>query len=177
MARATGAGHHTDGRVSWSINAESLRRSSTTSPWAIYFRVSEAGIAHVTHHQLAKDCCISKPVVTAGITVLQRLGVIQVRRTNRREAAFIEMNIGGLSWSAIRRRARLFHQNRVSQKQQPRLPFAAASGNRGLPLSGNRELPPKGYVQGLVSDQSAVADRESRARVRREPAAAILSPS
>lgn len=130
---------------------------------AIYFRVNEAGIAHVTHHQLAKDCRISKPVVTAGITVLQRLGVIQVRRTNRREAAFIEMNIGGLSWSAIRRRARLFHQNRVTQKQQPRLPFAAASGNRGLPLSGNRELPPKGYVQELISDQSAVAERD-RAR-------------
>ena len=55
------------------------------------------------------------------LVVLELLRIIRRTRTKRRQAEIIEMNLGGLSWPAVRKRVRL--ARRMNQATTGRLDF------------------------------------------------------
>ena len=145
--------------------------------WAIYGRSDRAGVAHVTDRQLAADMRREPKAVTAGILVVRRLGIIRTIRASRRAARFHALNLGGLDWPAVRRRAVAHHR----EHQQQRLDLAdgyqlqlLASGVHTTPLnssSGVHTTPPKGVrTEGQVSESIAAAStsRASTADHRRQ---------
>ena len=132
--------------------------------WAIYGRSDRAGIAHATDRQLAADMRREPKAVTAGILVVRRLGIIRTIRASRRAARFHALNLGGLDWPAVRRRA-VAHRR---EHQQQRLDLAdghqlqlPASGVHTTPLnspSGVHTTPLKGVrTEGLISESIAAA--------------------
>lgn len=131
--------------------------------WAVYGRTNRAGIAEVTNNRLADDTRRKRPVVTALVTVLNRLRVIRTTRASRRSPSFHELNLGGMAWPAIRRRARMMHddQPKLDLQAEHQLPlpggFPQASGQHCGPLSGQHCGPLKGYVQGQISRAKAAA--------------------
>ena len=132
--------------------------------WAVYGRTNRAGIAEVTNNKLAEDTRRKRPVVTALITVLNRLRVIQTTRASRRTPSFHRLNLGGMAWPAIRRRARMMHheQAKLDLQAEDQLPLPGgfprpASGQQCGPLSGQQCGPLKGYVQGEISRSKAAA--------------------
>ena len=150
--------------------------------WAVYGRTNRAGIAEVTNNKLAEDTRRKRPVVTALITVLNRLRVIQTTRASRRTPSFHRLNLGGMAWPAIRRRARMMHHEQAKldfqAENQLSLPAAAggfprpASGQHCGPLSCQQSGPLKGYVQGQISESKAAAStpRASSADQKQQPA-------
>jgi len=144
--------------------------------WAIYGRSDRAGIAHATDRQLAADMRREPKAVTAGILVVRRLGIIRTIRASRRAARFHALNLGGLDWPAVRRRAvahRREHQQRLdlADGHQLQLP---ASGVHTTPLnspSGVHTTPLKGVrTEGQISRAKAAAgtSRASSADRRRQ---------
>ena len=75
--------------------------------WALFGRTNRAGVAQVTDQDLAND--IRRPAsrsrVTAALAVMRRLRISRPTRLNRRGARIHALNLGGLDWPAIRRRA------------------------------------------------------------------------
>ena len=138
--------------------------------WAVYGRTNRAGIAEVTNNKLAEDTRRKRPVVTALVTVLNRLRVIQTTRSSRRAPSFHRLNLGGMAWPAIRRRARMMHDEQakldLQAEDQLSLPGSfprAASGQHYGPLSCQQSGQLKGYVQGQISVPIAPAAGTSRA--------------
>lgn len=82
--------------------------------WALFGRTDRAGVAQVTDQDLAND--IRRPTsrsrVTAALAVMHRLRISRPTRLNRRGARIHALNLGGLDWPAIRRRA-------AATKKQP----------------------------------------------------------
>ena len=132
--------------------------------WAIYGRSDRAGVAHVTDRQLAADMRREPKAVTAGILVVRRLGIIRTIRASRRAARFHALNLGGLDWPAIRRRAVAHRRERqlrldlADGHHQLQLP---ASGVHTTPLnspSGVHTTPLKGVrTEGQISESKAAA--------------------
>lgn len=132
--------------------------------WAVYGRTNRAGIAEVTNNKLAEDTRRKRPVVTALITVLNRLRVIRTTRASRRRPSFHRLNLGGMAWPAIRRRARMMHHEQakldLQAEDQLSLPGGfplPASCQQSGPLSCQQSGPLKGYVQGEISRAKAAA--------------------
>ena len=131
----------------------------------IYFHANAAGVAHLPQDQLAEYCHRPQASVSRALAVLERLRIIRRNRTSRRDAEIIEMNLGGLSWPAIRMRAK--QARRMDQATTSRLNFEQpASPSDGMvpSLSYGTMPSPKGYVPGLGTDQITAAARTVRAR-------------
>ena len=131
----------------------------------IYFHANAAGVAHLPQDQLAEYCHRPQASVSRALAVLERLRIIRRNRTSRRDAEIIEMNLGGLSWPAIRMRAK--QARRMDQATTSRLNFeqpASLSDGMVPSLSYGTMPSPKGYVPGLGTDQITAAARTVRAR-------------
>lgn len=131
--------------------------------WTLYGRSDRAGIARVTDRQLADDMRREPKAVTAGILVVQRLGIIRSIRASRRAARFHALNLGGLDWPAVRRRAVAHHREHQQhleladghQLQLPTsgvhtTPLNSSSGVHTTPLEGVR-------TEGQISESIAAA--------------------
>ena len=120
----------------------------------IYTLTDRAGIAHVTDAQIAAHAHREPKVVAKAIAVLNRIRAIRTTRDNRRGARFHAMNLGGLSWPAIRRRAKL---HPTHEPVDPSLPLEP-SGVHSTPLSGVHSTPLLGDVRtGQISRAKAAA--------------------
>ena len=145
--------------------------------WAIYGRSDRAGIARVTDRQLAADMRREPKAVTAGILVVRRLGIIRTIRASRRAPRFHSLNLGGLDWPAVRRRAvahRRERQLRLDLADGHHQLLLPASGVHTTPLnslSGVHTTPLKGVrTEGQISEPIAAAgtSRASTADRRRQ---------
>ena len=105
---------------------------------ALYFEADAAGKIALAQRRLAKRCRRPQASIARALAVLERIHVIQRHRTSRREAEIIALNLGGLSWRAIRARAK---DCRTASKT-PELPFGSASdGTRPSLSDGTRPSP------------------------------------
>ena len=152
----------------------------------LYMDADASGRVMFTHAQLAERVFRSRANVTRALQILEDLRIIRCHRVSRRSACIIELNLGGLSWDAVKRRGQRRERRRRERGQQPGsgvLPFSPAgdadvlreglSGGTATPLSGGTTTPPLGYVQGLRTDTTTTA-REGRLEtepVRPEPTA------
>ena len=92
--------------------------------WALFGRTNRAGTAEITDQELAND--IRRPTsrgrVTAALTVMRRLRISRPTRLKRQGARIHSLNLGGLDWPAIRRRAAAATKPPPSAGEQLELP-------------------------------------------------------
>ena len=128
--------------------------------WVIHSLTNSAGIAHASDEDLARHAHRDAKTVSRALTVLNRIHAVRSTRDSRRTKRFHAMNLGGLSWPAIRQRARLRRTVEAAYGgQQLPLPHHP-SGGRTPPLSGGRTPPLRGVrTLGVkISDPIAVVD-------------------
>ena len=129
--------------------------------WVIYSNANPAGIAHASDAELALQARREPKMVSRVVTILNRIRAVHSTRDSRRGKRFHAMNLGGLSWSAIRRRAQLHRRDKTAEAadggQQLPLPHHP-SGGRTPPLSGGRTPPlRRASTLGEISDPIAAA--------------------
>lgn len=140
--------------------------------WGFYFLADAAGhVSGYTEQQLATEFCCSKREVQRVVAIVNGIAVRRVRK-NRRAPADYYLNLGGLNWAAVRRRAALQRQPApmTDGAQAQKLDLAQApsgdpgtplvrphalSGAPGSPLSSDPGAPPKGYNRGLRTSTAA----------------------
>ena len=136
--------------------------------WGLYFLADAAGhVSGYTEQQLAVAMCCSRREVQRVLRVVNGIAVRCVRK-NRRSAVEYHLNLGGMDWPTIRRRAALHRQPQpVTDGTQPLkldLVAPASSGVPGTPLdqpraaSGVPGTPPKGYYVGLRTSTAVAAE-------------------
>ncbi|MDE2987182.1 MAG: hypothetical protein OXT70_03905 [Chloroflexota bacterium] len=133
--------------------------------WALFGRTDRAGIAETTDQDLAND--IRRPKsrtrVTAALSVMRRLRISRPTRLNRRGSRLHQLNLGGIDWPAVRRRAAV-------RKQQLELPSGLHTRQLELP-SGLHTRQLEGVRTGVQISEpiaAAVTPRASTAGRRRQ---------
>ena len=120
--------------------------------WVIHSLTNSAGIAHASDDDLARHAHRDAKTVSRALIVLNRIHAVRSTRDSRRTKRFHAMNLGGLSWPAIRQRARLRRTVEAAYGGQ-QLPLPNyPSGGHTPPLRGVRTLGVK------ISDPIAVVD-------------------
>ena len=128
--------------------------------WVIHSLTNSAGIAHASDDDLARHAHRDAKTVSRALIVLNRIHAVRSTRDSRRTKRFHAMNLGGLSWPAIRQRARLRRTVEAAYGGQ-QLPLPDyPSGGHTPPLSGGHTPPLRGVrTLGVkISDPVAVAD-------------------
>lgn len=132
----------------------------------LFMRANRAGIIEATNERLADDGRRDRSRVTAALVVLNRLHVTRSTRPNRRGVSFHALNLGGLNWPAVRRRAVAKHVDAQpfldfeSPRQLP-LPDPSCGATPQLSCGATPQL--KGYVRrGEISDPIAAAGTPAR---------------
>ena len=133
--------------------------------WVIYSLTNSAGLAHASDEDLAQHAHLRDPkMVSRALIILNRIHAVRSTRDSRRTKRIHAMNLGGLSWPAIRQRARLRRTVEAAYGgQQLPLPDYPSGGNTP-PLSGGNTPPLRGVrTLGVkISDPIAVADPPRR---------------
>ena len=128
--------------------------------WVIHSLTNSAGIAHASDDDLARHAHRDAKTVSRALIVLNRIHAVRSTRDSRRTKRFHAMNLGGLSWPAIRQRARLRRTVEAAYGGQ-QLPLPNyPSGGHTPPLSGGHTPPLRGVrTLGVkISDPIAVVD-------------------
>ena len=126
----------------------------------LFMRANRAGIIETTNERLADDGRRDRSRVTAALVVLNRLHVTRSTRPNRRGVSFHALNLGGLNWPAVRRRAAAKHvdaQPFLDFGSPRRLPLPDPSCGVAPQLSCGVAPQLKGYVRRGETDPIAVA--------------------
>ena len=127
----------------------------------LFMRANRAGIIEATNERLADDGRRDRSRVTAALVVLNRLHVTRSTRPNRRGVSFHALNLGGLNWPAVRRRAAAKHvdaQPFLDFGSPRRLPLPDPSCGVAPQLSCGVAPQLKGYVRRVeISDPTAAA--------------------
>lgn len=143
--------------------------------WSLFGRMNSAGVlidddGHpFSRETYARDASLSKRAVRAALGFLKQARVIAVDPANGPHPEVIRINVGGLDWSAVRRRVKILIGDRSnpdsSADQQSLLLYAR--GEAASPLEGARgeaASPHEGYVRGgQISVSIAQAASTSRA--------------
>ena len=128
--------------------------------WVIHSLTNSAGIAHASDDDLARHAHRDAKTVSRALIVLNRIHAVRSTRDSRRTKRFHAMNLGGLSWPAIRQRARLRRTVEAAYGGQ-QLPLPNyPSGGHTPPLRGGHTPPLRGVrTLGVkISDPIAVVD-------------------
>ena len=98
------------------LSAPDGRVVSTSAAWAVgaavYFRANSRGVVEgFSHDMLAADCRLDPRTVRSALKVLAFLRIVAFKAGPRRSQRgprprALHMNLGGLDWSAVRRRAK-----------------------------------------------------------------------
>ena len=137
--------------------------------WSLFGRMNTAGILvdddgrPFSRETFARDASLSKRAVRAALGFLKQARVIAVDPASGPHPEVIRINVGGLDWSAVRRRVRILIGGRSNPDstadQQPLLLYAR--GEAASPLNGARgeaASPHEGYVRrGQISVSIAAA--------------------
>ena len=157
--------------------------------WTFYALGNSAGIINgVNVETVARYCRVSARHVKAARAILRSWRVIKVERPSRRKPEIVKLNLGGLDWPAVRRRAAAERRRLRSPSgdTMPPLnapsgdtmslldapsgdtmpPLSAPSGDTMPPLSapsGDTMPPPKGCTnEGSSSSKTLPTDRQLR---------------
>lgn len=147
---------------------------------AFYFRCGTDGVVEgFSVAELAKDTHRSERTVRAAIKACNVLRIIRSKRENGRRRPFVHrMNLGGLTWSAVRQRVHRDAEQPVPSAAQPAGLDASAAGCAALSAAQPAAL--KGYTEGLYQEPpnppqaGGAASGQGQAR-RRQPRATRLS--
>ena len=144
---------------------------------ALYLRANAAGVIEgFSARVIAKDCRIGERAVRASVALLQRLRVITIRRPRPKgkrgrgsHPAVYQMNVGGLDWPAVRRRAaagRSEQAQQLSLTDPNRTGRPSGHGDRVVDDHAVMVTAHKGYVpEGLQEDPSVAAHTVARTRL------------
>ena len=147
--------------------------------WTFYALGNSAGIINgVNVETVARYCRVSARHVKAARAILRSWHVIKVERPSRRKPEVVKLNLGGLDWPAVRRRAAAERRRLRSPSGDTMPPLNAPSGDTMPPLnapSGGDTLPPLNAPSG---DRVSLLDSPSGDRMSplNTPSGDILSP-
>ena len=135
--------------------------------WTFYALGNSAGIINgVNVETVARYCRVSARHVKAARAILRSWHVIKVERPSRRKPEIVKLNLGGLDWPAVRRRAAAERRRLRSLSDDILSPLSAPSGDILSPLnvtSGDRMSPPKGCTnEDSSSSKTLPTDRQLR---------------
>ena len=142
--------------------------------WILFGRMNSAGILvdddgrPFSRETFARDASLSKRAVRAALAFLKQARLIAVDPARGPHPEVIRINVGGLDWSAIRRRIKIVIGDRSghdSTADQQRL-LLYARGEAASPLNGARgeaASPHEGYVRGGQISKPIAAAGTSRA--------------
>jgi hypothetical protein len=143
---------------------------------ALYFRANAAGIIEGFSAQaIAKDCRIGERAVRAALELFRQLRILTTTRPRPKgkrgrgsHPAVYRMNVGGLDWPAVRRRAATERREQAQQLSlaDPNLTDGPCGhGDRVIDDHAVMVTALKGYVpEGLQDDPTVVAQDLTRAR-------------
>ena len=151
--------------------------------WGLFSRMNSAGVLidddgrPFSRETYARDASIGNRAVQAAIGFLKQARLIAVDPARGRQREIIRINLGGLDWSAVRRRVKILIGDRVGPEasrvnlQEP-LPLYR-KGDSESPLRrrrGDSESPLEMYVRTgeQISELTAVADPIARVRTDQE---------
>lgn len=135
--------------------------------WTLYALGNSAGIiSDVNIATVARYCRLSARHVKAARAILRGWRVIKVERPSRRQPEIVKLNLGGLDWPAVRRRAaaerrRLRHLS--GDTMSPPNPMSGDKRSPLDPVSGDLLSPPKGCTyEESSSSRTPPTDRQLR---------------
>ena len=152
--------------------------------WTFYSLGNSAGIIDgVKVETVARYCRVSARHVKAARAILRSWHVIKIERPSRRKPEVVKLNLGGLDWPAVRRRAAAERRRLRSPSGVIVSPLDAPSGAMVSLLnspSGDMLSPPKGCTNEDSSSSSKTLPTNRQLRGIRsmgeELRAASLSP-
>ena len=169
---------------------------------ALYMHADSAGVIHdFSEESLAEQCRMGEKHIRAARKVLNDLHVVRSTRASRRRPARHRMNLGGLDWPAVRRRAGKPSPDLLSgcgaQEESPSPVLVTGLGDEKSPPEsgpGDRTQSPESgpgdrtkglYVQQCSptavlrtgSDPILGSERAGRLRTAREPAGRPNEPA
>ena len=109
--------------------------------WGLFSRMNDAGILvddagrPFSRKTYARDASLSTRTVRAALGFLRQARLIAVDPSRGRQREIIRINLGGLDWSAVRRRVKILIGDRVS-------PEHPADTQEPLPLCRRGEAAP-----------------------------------
>lgn len=135
--------------------------------WTFYALGNSAGIINgVNVETVARYCRVSARHVKAARAILRSWHVIKVERPSRRKPEIVKLNLGGLDWPAVRRRAAAERRRLRSPGGDMVSPLDALSGDTMSLLnapSGDRMSPPQGCTnEESSSSKTLPTDRQLR---------------
>ena len=151
--------HAPDGR---SVDASTLWAVG----WTFYALGNSAGIINgINVETVARYCRVSARHVKAARAILRSWHVIKVERPSRRKPEIVKLNLGGLDWPAVRRRAAAERRRLRSPSGDTMSPLNPPSGDMVSLLnapSGDTMSPPKGCTNEESSSKTLPTDRQLR---------------
>ena len=164
------------------VNAPDGRPVDASTLWAVgwtfYALGNSAGIINgVNVETVARYCRISARHVKAARAILRNWHVIKVERPSRRKPEVVKLNLGGLDWPAVRRRAAAERRRLRSPSGDTLPPLNAPSGDTMSLLdtpsgdtlpplntpSGDKVSPPEGCTyEESSSSKTHPTDRQLR---------------
>lgn len=127
--------------------------------WTLYALGNSAGIiSGVNIATVARYCRLSTRHVKAARAILRDWRVIKVERPSRRQPEVVKLNLGGLDWPAVRRRAAAERRRLKHASGDTTSPLDPPSGDTMAlldPMSGDTTSPPKGCTERDSSSSSS----------------------